>query len=146
MRNGIDREWEGQDNGVYAGVGEKDLAYTWEKPITASGARFIFDSDFKVRGKRMRKLEETTERAPMPKEMVRDFHVEVRVPAKDKKTQKLYANNPEAGEWKTVATVKNNFRRLVKVDFDAVETDAVRIVVDKTWGAMEAHIFAFDVK
>ena len=146
MRNGIDREWNGEDNGVYAGVGEKHLAYTWEKPITTSGARFIFDSDFKVRGKRMRKLEETTERAPMPKEMVRDFHVEVRVPAKDKKTQKLYASNPEAGEWKTVATVKNNFRRLVKVDFDAVETDAVRIVVDKTWGAMEAHIFAFDVK
>ncbi len=146
MRNGIDREWNGEDNGVYAGVGEKHLAYTWEKPITTSGARFIFDSDFKVRGKRMRKLEETTERAPMPKEMVRDFHVEVRVPAKDKKTQKLYASNPEAGEWKTVATVKNNFRRLVKVDFEVIETDAVRIVVDKTWGAMEAHIFAFDVK
>ena len=146
MRNGIDREWEGQDNGVYAAVGEKHLAYTWEKPVSVSGARFIFDSDFKVRGKRMRKLEETTERAPMPKEMVKEFRVEVRVPAKDKKTQKEYAKNPEAGEWKTVATVKENFRRLVKVEFDAVETDAVRIVVDKTWGAMEAHIFAFDVK
>ena len=132
MRNGIDREWNGEDNGVYAGVGETHLAYTWDKPITASGVRFIFDSDFKVRGKRMRKLEETTERVPMPKEMVRDFHVEVRVPG--------------TKEWKTVATVKENFRRLVKLDFDAVETDAVRIVVDKTWGAMEAHIFAFDVK
>ena len=132
MRNGIDREWDGQDNGVYAAVGETHLAYTWDKPITASGVRFIFDSDLKVRGKRMRKLEETTERAHMPWEMVRDFHVEVRVPGTD--------------EWKSVATVKDNFRRLVKLSFDAVETDAVRIVVDKTWGAMEAHIFAFDVK
>ncbi len=146
MRNGIDREWEGKDNGVYAAVGEKHLTYTWDKPIKASGVRFIFDSDLKVRGKRMRKLEETTERIPMPSEMVRDCQIQVRVPATNRKAQKEYAKNPEAGEWKTVATVKDNYRRLVKLDFDAVETDAVRIVVDKTWGAPKAHIFAFDVK
>ena len=146
MRNGIDREWEGKDNGVYAAVGEKHLTYTWDKPIKASGVRFIFDSDLKVRGKRMRKLEETTERIPMPSEMVRDCQIQVRVPAANRKAQKEYAKNPEAGEWKTIATVKDNYRRLVKLDFDAVETDAVRIVVDKTWGAPKAHIFAFDVK
>ena len=146
MRNGIDREWDGKDNGVYAAVGEKHLTYTWDKPISTSGVRFIFDSDLKVRGKRMRKLEETTERIPMPSEMVRDFRVEVRVPATNRKAQKENAKSPEAGEWKTVATVKDNYRRLVKLDFDAVQTDAVRIVVDKTWGAPKAHIFAFDVK
>jgi len=146
MRNGIDREWEGNDNGVYAAVGEKHLTYTWDKPIKASGVRFIFDSDLKVRGKRMRKLEETTERIPMPSEMVRDCQIQVRVPATTRKAQKEYAKSPEAGEWKTVATVKDNYRRLVKLDFDEVETDAVRIVVDKTWGAPKAHIFAFDVK
>ena len=146
MRNGIDREWEGQDNGVYAAVGETHLAYTWDQPIKASSVRLIFDSDFKVRGKRMRKLEETTDRVPMPKEMVKKFHIQVRVPAANKKQQKEYATNPEAGEWKTVATVDENFRRLVNVSFDAVETDGVRIVVDKIWGADKAHIFAFDVK
>ena len=146
MRNGIDREWDGKDNGVYAAVGDKHLAYTWAKPVSASGVRFIFDSDLKVRGKRMRKLEETSEHIPMPSEMVRDFRVEVRVPAADKKGRKLQAADPMAGEWKTVATVKDNYRRLVKLDFDAVETDGVRIVVDKTWGADKAHIFAFDVK
>ena len=146
MRNGIDREWEGQDNGVYAAVGETHLAYTWDQPIKASSVRLIFDSDFKVRGKRMRKLEETTDRVPMPKEMVKKFHIQVRVPAANKKQQKEYAANPEAGEWKTVATVDENFRRLVNVSFDTVETDGVRIVVDKIWGADKAHIFAFDVK
>jgi len=146
MRNGIDREWDGKDNGVYAAVGEKHLTYTWDKPISTSGVRFIFDSDLRVRGKRMRKLEETTERIPMPSEMVRDFRVEVRVPATNRKAQKENAKSPEAGEWKTVATVKDNYRRLVKLDFEAVNTDAVRIVVDKTWGAPKAHIFAFDVK
>ena len=146
MRNGIDREWEGQDNGVYAAVGETHLAYTWDQPIKASSVRLIFDSDFKVRGKRMRKLEETTDRVPMPKEMVKKFHIQVRVPAANKKQAKEYAANPEAGEWKTVATVDENFRRLVNVSFDTVETDGVRIVVDKIWGADKAHIFAFDVK
>ena len=146
MRNGIDREWDGNDNGVYAAVGEKHLTYTWDKPITASGVRFIFDSDLKVRSKRMRKLEETSERSSMPSEMAREFRVEVRVPATNRKAQKMNAKSPEAGEWKTVATVKDNYRRLVKLDFDAVQTDAVRIVVDKTWGAPKAHIFAFDVK
>ena len=146
MRNGIDREWEGQDNGVYAAVGETHLAYTWDQPIKASSVRLIFDSDFKVRGKRMRKLEETTDRVPLPKEMVKKFHLQVRVPAANKKQAKEYAANPEAGEWKTVATVDENFRRLVNVSFDTVETDGVRIVVDKIWGADKAHIFAFDVK
>ena len=146
MRNGIDREWNGEDNGVYTAVGETNLTYTWAKPITAKGVRFIFDSDFKVRSKRMRKLEETTERAKMPSEMARKFHVQVRVPAANKKQAKEYAANPNAGEWKTVATVDENFRHLVTLSFDAVETDGVRIVVDKTWGAAKAHIFAFDVK
>ena len=146
MRNGIDREWNGEDNGVYAAVGATNLTYTWDKAITTSEVRLIFDSDFKVRGKRMRKLEETTERVPMPSEMAREFHIQVRVPAANKKQAKEYAANPNAGEWKTVATVKDNFRRLVKLSFDAVETDGVRIVVDKTWGSDKAHIFAFDVK
>ena len=146
MRNGIDREWNGEDNGVYAAVGATNLTYTWDKTITTSEVRLIFDSDFKVRGKRMRKLEETTERVPMPSEMAREFHIQVRVPAANKKQAKEYAANPNAGEWKTVATVKDNFRRLVKLSFDAVETDGVRIVVDKTWGSDKAHIFAFDVK
>ena len=146
MRNGIDREWNGEDNGVYAAVGATNLTYTWDKPITTSEVRLVFDSDFKVRGKRMRKLEETTERIKMPSEMARDFHIQVRVPATSKKQAKEYAANPAAGEWKTVATVKDNFRRLVKLPFNSVETDGVRIVVDQTWGADKAHIFAFDVK
>lgn len=135
MRNGIDREWNSkdgkgmQDNGVYTAPGETNLEYSWKKPQLISGARFIFDSDFKVRGKRMRKLEATTEYAKMPSEMARDFHVEVLV----------------GKEWKRVAEVKDNFRRLKLVHFEPVKASAIRIVVDSTFGAEKAHIFAFDV-
>lgn len=55
------------------------------------------------------------------------------------------ARNGIDREWVTVAQVHDNYRRLVRVGFEAVQTDAVRIVVDSTWGAEKAHIFAFDV-
>ena len=145
MRNGIDREWEKEDNGVYCSPESKGLTYTWDKPVTVSAARFIFDSDFKVRGKRMRKLEATTERVSMPSQMVRSYRVEVRVPANGRKERKLFASDPQAGEWVSVAEVKDNFRRLSRVSFEPVVTDGVRIVVEETWGDPQAHIFAFDV-
>lgn len=94
----------------------------------------------------MRKLEATTERKEMPSEMVKSFKVQVRVPATTRKQSKINAADPAAGEWQTVAEVKDNFRRLVKLPINAVQTDAVRIVVDETWGAEKAHIFAFDVR
>mgnify|MGYP003296293759 CR=1 FL=1 len=99
MRNGIDREWDGQDNGVYTIPGEENITYHWDSPVQVSQVRFIFDSDLKVRGKRMRKLEATTERVEMPSEMARDFLVQVRVPAKNRKERRLFAADPSAGEW-----------------------------------------------
>lgn len=145
LRNGIDREWKGEDNGAYAAPSDLNICYTWEKPVKLSSARFIFDSDLKVRGKRMRKLEATHERVEMPSEMVRDFRVQVRIPATTRKERRAHAADPAAGEWVNVAQVRDNYRRLVNVSFDAVQADAVRIVVDSTWGAEKAHIFAFDV-
>lgn len=146
MRNGIDREWDGEDNGVYSMPGQTNLVYTWDKPVTISQARLIFDSDFKVRGKRMRKLEATHHRVEMPSQMVKSYKIQVRVPAKDRKTKKLHASDPNAGEWITVSDVKFNFKRLNKLNFNPIEVDAVRIIVSETWGDSHAHIFAFDVR
>ena len=128
LRNGIDREWDGEDNGVHVPVGSY-AEYSWKKPVKISEVRLVFDSDFKVKSKRMRKFEATTERVQMPSEMARDFEIQVRV----KK------------EWKTVATVSDNWKRLVRVGFDSVSADAIRVIPTSTWGAETAHIFAFDV-
>ena len=97
-------------------------------PVTISGARMIFDSDLKVRSKRMRKLEATTERVEIPKMMTRGYRIEALV----------------GEEWKTVYEENNNYLRLRKVSFEPVETQQLRLVVTKTWGAPKAHIFAFD--
>ena len=128
IRNGIDRKWQGADNGVWVAPNENTITYSWEKPVTISGARMIFDSDLKVRSKRMRKLEATTERVEIPKMMTRGYRIEALV----------------GEEWKTVYEENNNYLRLRKVSFEPVETQQLRLVVTKTWGAPKAHIFAFD--
>ena len=88
----------------------------------------IFDSDLKVRSKRMRKLEATTERVEIPNMMTRGYRIEALV----------------GKEWKTVYSEDNNYLRLRKVSFDPVQTKQLRLVVTETWGAPKAHIFAFD--
>ena len=128
IRNGIDRDWDGADNGVWTAPGEGIIEYSWKKPVIVSGARMIFDSILKERGKRMRKLEATTERVDMPAPMAKDFKVEAWVD----------------GGWQTVASCSGNWRRLVKVSFEPVKTKKLRLVVTETWGAEKAHVFAFD--
>ena len=128
LLNGIDRNYDGNDNGVWLHPGES-LEYRWKKPVTVSGARLVFDSDLKVRSKRMRKLEATTERVSMPAMMVKSFRIEALV----------------CGSWQTVYSDTENFLRLRKVSFPEVRTKAVRLVAEGAWGDGESHIFAFDV-
>ena len=132
LRNGIDRKWKGEDNGVWVAPEETSICYSWKKPVSVNGVRLIFDSDLKVRSKRMRKLEATTERVEVPAMMTKGFRIEVK--------------NGKKGEWTTVCEQDDNFLRLRKIQFDhSVQATDVRLVVTSTWGAEKAHIFAFDV-
>lgn len=128
LRNGIDRAHGGADNGVWAEPGETTMAYFWSSPQRLSGARIVFDSEMTFRGKRMRKLEATTERAAMPSMLAKAFRVEARV----------------GGEWKTVFSDDLNILRFRKVSFAPVEADALRLVVAAVWGGEKAHVFALD--
>ena len=129
LRNGIDRKWKGADNGVWLEAGG-EIVYRWEKTVQLAGARIVFDSDLKVRGKRMRKLEATSERVKMPAMLAKNFRLEAEV----------------AGEWKVVYRDAENFQRLRKVVFAPVEATALKLVVESAWGGEKAHVFAFDAK
>ena len=48
------------------------------------------------------------------------------------------------GHWRTVADVTDNYQRLVWLPVE-VAASAVRLVLDETWGAPLAHVFAWDV-
>ncbi len=129
LRNGIDRNYEGQDNGVWLKNGEY-IEYSWKKPVAINAIRLIADSELKVRGKRMRKLEATTERKEMPAPMLKGFHIEALV----------------GTQWTTIYSERENFLRLRKFSLpETVQTKAIRLVADSSWGGERAHIFALDV-
>ncbi|MBR0057556.1 MAG: hypothetical protein IJP66_09530, partial [Kiritimatiellae bacterium] len=141
LRSGIDRAYGGQDNGVWLNCGGapacapavqtagSSATYAWPAPQRLSGARIVFDSLLSFTGKRMRKLEATVERAEMPAPLARAFRIEVRTPG---------------GEWRTVFADPENFLRLRRVAFAPVEADALRLIVESTWGGGPAHVFALD--
>ncbi|MBR1836291.1 MAG: FAD-dependent oxidoreductase [Kiritimatiellae bacterium] len=134
LRSGIDRETpDGAENGLWlapAGAQAPSCAtYEWDAPHRISGARLVFDSQMSFTGKRMRKLEATTERAEMPPPLARAFRIEAR----------------SGGEWRTVFADPENFLRFRRVMFSApVDADALRLVVESTWGGGNARVFAFD--
>ena len=128
LRNGIDRRYGGEDNGVWVEAGNESMVYEWDAPRSLSGARIVFDSEMTHRGKRMRKLEATTERAELPKMLAKSFRIDVRA----------------GGAWRTVFNDNLNILRLRKVSFAPVEAEAMRLVVDETWGGEKAHVFALD--
>ena len=82
-----------------------------------------------MQGKRMRKLEALPDYKPMPPVLTRDFHIDAFID----------------GDWKTVATAKENFHRLLRLPFPSVTTTRLRFVLDQSWGAPKAHLFAWDV-
>ena len=130
LKNGIDRNYGGKDNGVWLDAGEEKIVYSWDAPRRLSGARLVFDSNMTFLGKRMRKLEMTVTPAKMPKMMAKGFKIDARV----------------GGEWRTVFADDLNILRFRKVAFAPVEADALRLIVTETWGGEKekAHVFAFD--
>jgi hypothetical protein len=129
LRNGIDRIYDKQDNGVWCDAGATDLMFSWSVPRKLSGARLVFDSDMGFGNKRMLKLEAEHGRRTMPAMLAKGFRLDARV----------------GGEWKTVFDEKLNILRLRKVSFERVEADALRLVVTESWGGGQARVFAFDV-
>jgi hypothetical protein len=130
LRNGVDRSYGGKDNGVWAAPNDTAMTYSWDSPRRLSGARLVFDSEMTHRGKRMRKLEATTERVEMPKALAKAFRIDARI----------------GGEWRRVFSDDANILRFRRVSFPPVEADALRLVVAEAWGGGKAHVFAFDAE
>jgi hypothetical protein len=130
LRNGVDRPVGDDDNGWRAPLGAF-VQYTFDAPMHVQEARLIFDSDLNRKGHNSRaSYPLNQEPIKVPDCMVKVFRIEAR-DAED--------------NWTTVARVDNNYHRLVRVPLD-VTTNAIRFVAEATWGAPEAHLFAFDVR
>ena len=85
------------------------------KPDMVGEVRIAFNSD----------LQQRKPDAPMPRTLVKAYYVEVM----------------SGGEWRKVAEVKDNWRRLAVHDFPRREVLALRVTVTETWGDPRAQIF-----
>lgn len=117
------------ERGVWLKPGES-AEYKWTAPVELSTARIVFDTHLTRRGKRMRKLEATTNYSALPKMLAREFAIETF----------------SGGKWTEAVRVKDNWRRLWRGGFPKVRCEAARLKILSTWNAKtDAHVFSFEV-
>jgi hypothetical protein len=129
LRNGVDRPVGDADNGWYGSLGAS-VQYTFDGIQQVRRLRFVFDSDLNRPGETMffhYPLE--IEPVGVPQSLIRAFRIE----ALD-----------EAGNWQVIDQQDNNHQRLVRIDCD-VQTRSLRFITESTWGARQAHLFAWDI-
>ena len=115
-------EWKSRTEAAdYHGWKSSDKAamLEWEKPVRAGEIRIAFDTGLKTARPAL----------PMPRELVRDYTVEVR----------------SGGVWRTVAKVSENMLRHRIHEFPSADVDAVRVTVDRTWGGPLSRILEIRV-
>ena len=147
--SGVENLRCGYDRPVGGGKGDgstiplgASVEYAFASPQPLSAIRIVFDSDLNRFDSHKRNAFSNyalvRERLEMPAPLVRDFRVEVRDAA--------------TGEWRVVADIRDNRRRLVKIAAQilgcgavAPRISAIRLIPLRLWGAgASAHIFAFD--
>jgi hypothetical protein len=136
LRNGVDRPAAEADNGWRAPLGAT-AAYRFAAETTLASARVVCDSDLDRRdplnGRRLLNMRHyyPLNAPPLcpPATLLRAFRIEV---------------ERADGAWQVAARVEDNHQRLVRVPL-AAATRAVRLVPESTWGAPDAHVFAFEV-
>jgi len=129
LRTGIDRPI-GDASNSWCGQPGSSVTYEFDSETHVREARIVFDSDLNRDARNMpwrHSLDEP--RWAVPSTMTRAFRIEAL---------------GHDGAWQTVAAESNNYQRLVRVPLD-VQTTAIRLVPETTWGAEQCRIFAFDV-
>lgn len=129
LRDGMDRVRLDGPHGVWLKPGAT-TDYAFSRTATFAGVRLVVDTNMSdnrwqrwwLGPKRARRL---------PDEMPRDFDVQVRAD----------------GAWRTVRSVRDNFRRWLDLRFESpVAGDACRVVWLRPWGeTTEQRVFSFEV-
>jgi hypothetical protein len=130
LKNGFDRPIGNEDNGWMGNLGEW-VQCNFEDLEQINELRFVFDSDLNREIHNMPcnyPLEQNDFHVPMS--MIKEFKIE----AEDK-----------GGNWFIVASVENNYQRMVKLNVD-VKTKAIRFIPLSTWGLEKAHVFSLDLR
>jgi hypothetical protein len=128
LRDGLDRRGRGAGHAWDAPPGAW-VTLRFAAPQVVTSVRIVGDSQLH-RDKRMPcSYPARMPRARMPDPLPRDLRIE--------------ALEPDGVTWRTVAQVRDNERRLLRIAI-AVETAAVRLVIERAWGDGSARLFAFE--
>jgi hypothetical protein len=136
LRNGINRTLDDIDNGWWGNV-DSEITFSFDRPEKVSQLSVVFDSNFIRNG---------VWEGSHPKNMPNYYPLErpqYKVPETLVKNFRIEAEID--GVFQTVANVKNNHQRLVKVDLN-VTTKKVKFIPEETWGADKVHIFSITLR
>ena len=141
LRDGMDRDWDDGEHGWRAPLGSA-AEYRFAEEVELHEARLVFDS-FLDRRENDRPLGGNSECSQgryyraladkpraVPETLVRAFRID-----------RLDAD----GAWRREAEVTDNHQRLVRVPLNC-RARGLRLVPLSTWGAPDAHVFAFDAR
>jgi len=129
LRNGVDRP-VGEAHNCWTGNAGAWIEYRFQHPKRVREARMVFDSDLNRETRNMPSCYPLVLPAHrVPKTMTKKFRIEA------------FLNN----KWGTIAREDNNYQRLVRVKINTT-APALRLILEATWGAERATLFAFDVR
>ena len=124
--DGVTRRIDGAEHAWRAVEDTAWVQLTLAKPSVVSTVQLTFDSNFDIEKKiTLSSRRQSQQVVGVPAELVKDFTVEL-----------LKGGNVAASK-----TVCDNYLRLVRVGFDAVECDAVKVTVTATNGAKDVRVF-----
>lgn len=118
----------GDDEHAWTGKPGEVIEFRWETSQWVAGVRLTFDSNLAHEKRMPCSYPQKGDRCIVPGSLVKDFRLEIQ---------------DENGQWQLAARVEDNYQRLVRVEL-GVQTQAVRLIPESTWGAAEARIFAFE--
>lgn len=133
LRNGIDRSIGENDNGSYVKLGDSCFC-KFKKAEKISSVRIIFDSDFSdlKRNRNIEGIPEDDKLRKVPGTIARDFRIEIL----------------NGGNWTQLQEIKENRKRYLRLRFDPVSAEGIRLVPLRSWDekAESVHFFAFEVE
>ncbi|MGY6650250.1 FAD-dependent oxidoreductase [Wenyingzhuangia sp. IMCC45574] len=127
--NGVSRDIDGEINHWQSESLPATFQMEWESPVKLSKVEIKCDTNLhKNITMRKQPLNEWLKKSfitTVPPELLKELDLEVRV----------------NGEWVKVGEKENNIARLIKFDFDQVQTTAIRINLKETYGFETAKLF-----
>ncbi len=128
LRDGYDRPWQKQSH-AWEAMPRQAVTLKWSQSVHVGGLRLVLDSDLNQHKRMPCSVPLKGNRGGVPGSMLRRFRVEA-----------MSAD----GTWRAVYRESDNYQRLVRVPL-GVDTSAIRLVPQETWGATEVRIFSLDV-